>query len=112
MGNPLALTVWVSDDAKLTTNSGARPRNLGPPVTVTWSKYRGPGAVIFANDRPAVMKAERPNLAFSGPAATSATFSQPGEYILHVTVNDYSGDGGSGFQCCWTTGKMKVTVQP
>jgi hypothetical protein len=114
VGNPLALTVWVSDDAKLTTNSGARPRNLGAPVTVTWSKYRGPGAVTFAKDKPAVEKSEHgdPNVPFSGKAATTATFSQPGEYVLHVTVNDYSGEGGGGFQCCWTNGQVKVSVQP
>jgi len=113
-GNPLNLTVWVSDDAKLTTNSGARPRNLGPPVTVTWSKYRGPGAVTFANNKPGVEKAEggEPNVRFSGKAVTTATFSLTGEYVLHVTANDYSGDGGSGFQCCWTSGEVKVSVQP
>jgi hypothetical protein len=32
--------------------------------------------------------------------------------VLHVTANDYSGDGGGGFQCCWTTGLMKVSVKP
>jgi hypothetical protein len=77
VGKPLTLTVWVSDDARLTTTSGARPRNLGPPVTVTWSKYR-----------------------------------EPGEYVLHLTANDYSGEGGGGFQCCWTNGQVKVSVQP
>jgi len=114
VGNPLTLTVWVSDDAKLTTTSGARPRNLGAPVTVTWSKYRGPGAVTFANDKPVVEKADRTdsNLPFNGKASTAATFSQPGEYVLHVTANDYSGDGGGGFQCCWTSGQVKVSVQP
>ena len=35
-----------------------------------------------------------------------------GENVLHVTVNDYSGDGGGGFQCCWTTGLVKVAVKP
>jgi len=114
VGNPLDLTVWVSDDGKLTTNSGARPRDLGPPVTVTWSKYRGSGAVTFANDKPRVEKAEggEPNLPFSGKAATTVTFVQSGEYVLHVTANDYSGVGGGGFQCCWTNGQVKVTVQP
>ena len=114
VGNPLTLTVWVSDDAKLTTNSGARPRNLGPPVTVTWTKYRGPGAVTFAKDRPEVEKTDggNPNILFSGKAATTATFSQPGEYVLHVTANDYSGEGGGGFQCCWTNGQVRVSVQP
>jgi hypothetical protein len=114
VGYPLTLNVWVSDDAKLTTNSGARPRNLGPPVTVKWTKYRGPGAVTFAKDRPEVEKADggNPNIPFSGKAATTAAFSQPGEYVLQVTVNDYSGEGGSGFQCCWTNGQVKVSVQP
>jgi hypothetical protein len=114
VGNPLNLTVWVSDDGKLTTNSGARPRNLGPPVTVTWSKYRGPGAVTFANDKPEVEKAQggEPNVPFSGKAVTTAAFTVAGEYVLHVTANDYSGNGGSGFQCCWTGGQVKVSVQP
>jgi hypothetical protein len=49
---------------------------------------------------------------FNGKATTSATFSQAGDYVLHVTVNDYSGDGGGGFQCCWTTGLVKVSVTP
>ena len=63
---------------------------------------------------PEVAKAERgdSNLPFSGKAATTATFSQPGEYVLHVTANDYSGEGGGGFQCCWTSGQVKVSVQP
>src|SRR5262247_773011 len=38
--SPLNLTVWVQDDAKLTTSSGATPKNLGPPVTVHWSMFR------------------------------------------------------------------------
>jgi hypothetical protein len=114
VGNPFALPLWVSDDAKLTTSSGARPRNLGPPVTVTWSKYRGPGNVTFTKERPDVEKIERKDsaAAFNGKATTSATFSEPGEYILHVHANDYSGEGGGGFQCCWTHAQVKVTVQP
>src|SRR5213596_287625 len=31
-------------------------------------------------------------------AATTATFSTPGEYILRAQANDASGDGGAGFQ--------------
>jgi hypothetical protein len=49
---------------------------------------------------------------FSGKATTSATFSEAGDYVLQVTVNDYSGDGGGGFQCCWTTSLVKVSVTP
>jgi len=39
------------------------------------------------------------------------TFKDAGEYALHVIVNDYSGDGGAGFGCCWSTGLVKVTVK-
>lgn len=107
---PFAVTALVSDDAKLTTSSGAKPRNLTGPVTVHWSKYRGPGTVTFAKDRPEVQKIEG-SAPFNGKATTTAMFSQPGEYILHITANDYSGEGGGGFQCCWTTAELKVTVQ-
>jgi hypothetical protein len=111
LANPLALTVLVADDAK--TFPGAKPPRL-PAVTITWSKFRGPGTVKFANDKPAVEKTERPGstAAFNGKATTSATFSEPGEYVLNVLANDWSGDGGRGFQCCWTNALVKVTVKP
>jgi hypothetical protein len=108
-GTPLALPVWVSDDAKLTTSSGAPPRNMPAPVTLHWSEFRGPGPVTFSNDRPAAQKSAG-SAPFNGTATTTATFGAPGDYVLHLTVNDYSGEGGQGFQCCWTTGHVKVTV--
>jgi len=109
VGTPLALPVWVSDDAKLTTSSGAPPRNLTAPVTLHWSQFRGPAAVTFSNERPAAEKIAG-DAPFNGKAASTATFSVPGDYVLHLTLNDYSGEGGQGFQCCWTTGLVKVTV--
>jgi hypothetical protein len=114
VGAPLALTVWVSDDAKYTSSTGLKPKATTPPVTIRWIRYRGPAGVTFAKDRPEVEKIDRKDTkaAFSGKATTTATFSEPGEYTLHVTANDYSGEGGGGFQCCWTGGDVKVTVQP
>jgi hypothetical protein len=113
LGNPLTLTAWVSDDAKFTSTSGARPQTLATPVTLRWTMYRGPGTVMFSKDRPEVEKIVRNDSTapFNGRATTMATFSEPGEYVLHVVANDYSGVGGSGFQCCWTTGQVKVTVE-
>ena len=110
--NPVTLNLWVADDAK-TFQGGKAPDT--PPVIVTWSKYRGPGAVTFANNKPPVEKANgkwNPAPVFSGKATTTATFSEPGEYLLHVVANDWSGDGGGGFQCCWTYGLVKVSVKP
>jgi hypothetical protein len=109
-GEPLPLTVWVSDDAKFTSSSGAKPKDLGPPVTLRWIPYRAPGRVSFSNERPAVEKTTG-QAPFNGTATTMATFSEPGEYVVLVTANDYSGEGGSGFQCCWTTGQVKVSVR-
>jgi hypothetical protein len=114
VGEALPLTVWVSDDAKFTSSSSAKPKELGVPVTLKWVHYRGSGRVVFSNERPVVQKIERGDspAPFSGTATTTATFSEPGEYVVLVTANDYSGEGGAGFQCCWTTGQVRVLVQP
>jgi hypothetical protein len=49
---------------------------------------------------------------YSGKATTTATFSEPGEYWVRGQVNDASGDGGGGDQCCWTNVHVKVVVKP
>ncbi|HLK69391.1 MAG TPA: hypothetical protein VKU19_38435 [Bryobacteraceae bacterium] len=108
---PLPLTVWVADDAH-PPNAGPVPRTS--PVTVAWSKFRGPGKVTFSNERPPVEKADfsaPASAKFSGKASTTATFSDPGEYILRVVANDWSGEGGRGFQCCWSNAQVKVSVK-
>src|SRR5581483_8795018 len=71
--NPLNLTVLASDDAKLVPGQD-KPKT--PPVVLSWSKFRGPGAVTFANARPPVEKTEDAAAAFSGKASTTATFSE------------------------------------
>ncbi|PWU11276.1 MAG: hypothetical protein C5B51_02965 [Terriglobia bacterium] len=110
MTEPLPLTVRVSDDAKVIPGM-QRPRT--PPVTLRWSKFRGPGTVTFANARPPADKVDDPatGAAFNGQATTTATFSEPGEYILYLVANDWTGPGGRGFQCCWTNALVKVSVK-
>jgi hypothetical protein len=110
--NPAPLTLWVADDASVAP--GAR-RPATPPVTISLGKYRGPGSVTFTPERPMTEKAEfkaPPIATFTGKVAASAVFSQPGEYILRVVANDWSGVGGAGFQCCWTNAQIKVSVKP
>jgi hypothetical protein len=83
-------------------SSGTAP--LAPPrLAVSWSVFRGPGAVAFGEVKPAIDK--------DGRTATTATFSTPGEYILRLQANDSTGDGGGGFQCCWTNVHVAVTVR-
>jgi hypothetical protein len=99
MPNSANLDVIATDDNK------NKSRNYkGPAVTVTWTKYRGPGTVTFAKNKPLVDNE-------SHHATTTATFSEPGDYWLRVVANDSSGDGGGGFQCCWTNGIVKVSVK-
>jgi len=111
MSAPLPLTVWVTDDMKFTSGTNAPPSGARAPVSVRWSKYRGPGAVTFDKPRPDLEK-QSGTAPYSGKAATTAKFSEPGDYVLHLTGNDYSGDGGGGFGCCWTTSLVKVSVKP
>jgi len=112
VGVPLELHLWIGDDAKV--YPGDKPLLL-PPVTLRWSKYRGPGTVTFSNVKPPVEKTDDKavvDAVFTGRSVTTATFSDPGEYMLHVVANDWSGEGGRGFQCCWTNALVSVSVRP
>ncbi len=112
-GEALPLNVWISDDEKFVANAGGKPKPGTPPVTLKWYLFRGPARPMFAADQPKVERMESMPGAppFRGKATDTVTFSQPGEYILQLTANDYSGEGGRGFQCCWTTAQVKVSVK-
>jgi hypothetical protein len=99
ISDPLALTLWFSDD-----QPAVRVGLVAAFTPITWSKFRGPGEVTFENAKPA-SDAE-------GKTATSVKFTMPGEYILRAQANDATGDGGGGFQCCWTNVHVKVNVSP
>jgi hypothetical protein len=80
-----------------------------PDITVNWREHRGPARVTFAQERiPLVTKGD-PSVQLE--AATTATFATPGEYVIRAQVNDTSGDGGGGEQCCWTTALIRVIVK-
>ncbi len=110
-GAPMDLPLWVADDASVIAGA-TRPRT--PAVVLTWSKFRGTGNVTFANPLPVVVESSEfaapPKTAFQGKASATVTFSEPGDYILHVVANDWTGEGGRGFQCCWTNGQVRVSV--
>ncbi len=110
VSSSMALTLWATDDMKYTSSTSAPVSTPRPPVSITWSKYRGPGTVVFDKDKPPVEKLADASAPFSGKATVNVKFSEPGEYVLHVTANDYSGEGGGGFVCCWTTAMVKVSV--
>jgi hypothetical protein len=92
------LTVSATDDGL--------PKRRGEPVglTVFWTKFRGPGSVQFSEPQASLV---------NGKAATSATFSEPGDYVLQAVVDDGSGEsaGNFGYHCCWTNTQVTLAVK-
>lgn len=114
MATGIDLPMWATDDAKYTSGTNAPMRNPPPPVTITWSQYRGPaGGVTFDNAKPKleVLTGGKVDEPFKGKASVHASFKEAGEYVLQIVVNDYTGAGGGGEVCCWTNALVKVTVQ-
>lgn len=108
-----SLTVAVTDDGlpkprrRREGQADAAPpppgvfADLNEGLTVEWSKYRGPGQVTFAPGKQPVVS--------GGQAATKATFSASGDYVIQVIADD--GSRVRGYHCCWTNGQIKVTVK-
>ena len=113
VGTPMPLNVWADDDALYSTGGNGPMANPRPPVSLTISKYRGPGNVTVGPARITfeTLKGGKPLEPYSGKAAATVNFSAPGDYLVHVTANDYSGNGGGGSGCCWTNALLKVAVK-
>ena len=107
---PLVLPLWLTDDMKFTSGTNAPPSQQRSPASLRLTKYRGPGKVTFDKARPELEKIAGA-APFNAKASVNVKFDEPGDYVIHVTANDYSGDGGGGFGCCWTTALVKVAVK-
>jgi len=92
VGEPLTLTAWV--------DPGTRPQSW-----LYWLKYQGPGDVVFKAREVEVDLIEGQE----GTGTTTATFSEPGEYVLLVQSIEHLRNTFE-YQCCWTNGYVKVTV--
>jgi hypothetical protein len=103
---PLPLTVWIHDDSVREEEPLAvrRRRRDTAALNVTWFKHAGPGSVVFSPLTEPIAETE-------GMATTTATFEEPGEYVIRVRADNFGRiDSSSGNQCCWTNGYVKVTV--
>ncbi len=85
---------------------GRRPRG---DIQVIWKKFRGPGDVKIGEETIALENGGDAKKFVE--AKTTATFSAPGTYWLRAQVNDSSGNGGGGDQCCWTSAHIVVNVK-
>lgn len=77
---------------------------------MTWYKHRGPAGdtlkfdpvtPMVAADAEVVKMFDKPG-DYTGKATTTVTFSEAGEYWLRAQINDATGNGGGGEQCCWS----------
>lgn len=82
----------------------AAAQGSGGSLSYEWYKYRGPGAVTFAQPRGILPP--------DGKTTSTASFSAPGDYMLQVVIDDGSGEsaGNFGYHCCWTNVEVKVHV--
>jgi hypothetical protein len=110
VGTPLSVTIWAVDDSVREKDPvSIKPRGRGDArgaINVTWYMHAGPGAVAFNPPK-------QPIAELQGTVTTTATFAQPGEYVIRVRADNFGRvDTSPGNQCCWTNGYVKVTVAP
>ena len=106
VGQPVTLSVWAEDPKETAGGEAPAGRGRGGASIANLSlhKFRGPGTITFDKTRLPVPKQ-------GDMVSATATFSAAGEYLIRVQANDESGEGGGGFQCCWTNTYVKVTIQ-
>lgn len=111
-GVPMPVDYFIEDDALYSSGSNAPIGEAARIVDVIVSKYRGPGTVtVGPREKLTTTMGGKPAQPYAGKGSTTVTFSEPGAYVLHVTVNDLSGPGGGATGCCWTTTLLKVAVK-
>jgi hypothetical protein len=106
VGAPLELTVWLTDDAVHEKEPIPVKREAVPSMNATWFKHTGPAAapVVFSTPKQPIADAQ-------GKATTTATFREPGEYVIRVRGDSFGNvDSSPEDQCCWTNGYRKVVV--
>ncbi|HET9215669.1 MAG TPA: hypothetical protein VFR18_01745 [Terriglobia bacterium] len=110
----------AGNDAAAAGTAAARARGARQdPIRVTWYKHRGPAGDNLKFDPTTPMVVADPEVQkmfekpgdYTGKATAMATFTEAGEYWLRAQINDATGNGGGGDQCCWTNVLIKVNVQ-
>lgn len=133
VGSPVVLTINVRDPSE---RDASDPRfEEATPLGVQFFKYQGPGDVEFTLHESTVVP-EPPEIpdnipanfrnrfgppgpdevnieSGEGVARVYATFSEPGDYMIHVKVENFKApDSSNGDQCCWTNIYARVAVTP
>jgi hypothetical protein len=129
VGAPTAISIEVEE---VSERDPADPRFREPTsVRVVWTPYQGPvGAEVeFSRHESTPLPEETEGgrgggrggqapgpeevmvASGQGTARVVATFSQPGEYLLHAQVDNWRvPDSSSGDQCCWSNAFLRINV--
>lgn len=109
---PMPLELLAEDDALYSSGTNAPLTKIPAIVEATVAKYRGPGTVkVEGLHEFTTTKGGKPMEPYAGKSSGTLTFGAAGDYIVHVTLNDFSEKGGGATGCCWTTGMVKVSVR-
>lgn len=126
VGEPLTLEVHVENVSEWDIEDPGIQEEV-MPVAVTWFEHRSPAPVTFERhpSTPEPEEEDDEDNGFGSPpgpnevtlpeaegtARVIATFSEPGEYLLRVRVDNFSApDSSASDQCCWTNGYVRVNV--
>jgi hypothetical protein len=104
-GTPVTLSALVKDNGE---RSGLAEKEVYP-VHATWILHQGPpGARVELSQESTTVETEG-----WGEAATQATFTVPGDYVIRLRVDNFGApDSRFDNQCCWTNAFVPVTVAP
>jgi hypothetical protein len=105
VGAPLELTIWLTDDSVREKDPIPVKREEVPGMNVTLFKHSGPATpVVFS-------PVQQPVVDPQGKATATATFKEPGEYVIRVRGDSFGNiDSTAADQCCWTNGYWNVVV--
>ena len=102
VGTPINLTLWGSEVSERFPDDLA---NTDVTLEVSWFKYRGPAGAVSFDPQQITIEGG------ASEATTTATFTEPGDYVLRARVDNFdANDSSGGDQCCWTNGYVPVTV--
>ena len=110
VGAPLSLTIWITDDS---VREKEPVRGQGSDAEAKARDERDLVQALRSGSGHLQSSRSSRSRQLKGTATTSATFKQPGDYVIRVRADNFGRvDTSAGNQCCWTNGYVKVTVTP
>jgi len=101
VGTPVTLSALVRDRGE---RYGLAEKEVYP-VHANWILHQGPNAVAFSQATSTI------DTEGWGQATTQATFSEPGDYVIRLRVDNFGApDSRFDNQCCWSNAFVPVTV--